>query len=101
MAPPAKRTRAFLDDVESGTPSGNANEGVKVVGFADMPGRIAASATALYAKNLVTFLETMINKETKRVIVNPDDELIKATMLTRAGQVVHPAFGGHALALSG
>ena len=54
MAPPAKRTRAFLDDVESGTPSGNANEGVKVVGFADMPGRIAASASALYAKNLVT-----------------------------------------------
>ena len=42
----------------------------------------------------------MINKVTKRVIVNPDDELIKATMLTRAGQVVHPAFGGHALALS-
>ncbi|KJF69980.1 Re/Si-specific NAD(P)(+) transhydrogenase subunit alpha [Agrobacterium arsenijevicii] len=75
-------------------------EGVKVVGFADMPGRIAASASALYAKNLVTFLETMINKETKQVVVNLDDELIKATMLTHAGQVVHPAFGGNTLAMS-
>ncbi|WP_086995292.1 Re/Si-specific NAD(P)(+) transhydrogenase subunit alpha [Rhizobium sullae] len=69
-------------------------EGVKVIGFANMPGRIATSASALYAKNLVTFLETMVNKETKSVILNLDDELIKATMLTYAGDVVHPAFGG-------
>ncbi|TCU15831.1 Re/Si-specific NAD(P)(+) transhydrogenase subunit alpha [Rhizobium sullae] len=69
-------------------------EGVKVIGFANMPGRIATSASALYAKNLVTFLETMVNKETKSVVLNLDDELIKATMLTYAGDVVHPAFGG-------
>ncbi|ARQ11719.1 NAD(P)(+) transhydrogenase (AB-specific) subunit alpha part 1 [Rhizobium etli] len=69
-------------------------EGVQVIGFANMPGRVAASASALYAKNLVTFLETMVNKETKAVVVNLDDELVKATMLTYAGDVVHPAFGG-------
>jgi NAD(P) transhydrogenase subunit alpha len=69
-------------------------EGVRVIGFANMPGRVAASASALYAKNLVTFLETMVNKETSRVVVNLDDELVKATMLTYAGDVVHPAFGG-------
>ncbi len=69
-------------------------EGVKVIGFANMPGRVASSASALYAKNLVTFLETMVNKETKSVVLNLDDELIKATMLTYAGDVVHPAFGG-------
>lgn len=69
-------------------------EGVRVVGFANMPGRVAASASALYAKNLVTFLETMVNKETRSVVVNLDDELVKATMLTYAGDVVHPAFGG-------
>ncbi len=69
-------------------------EGVKVIGFSNMAGRVAASASALYAKNLVTFLETMVNKETKSVVLNLEDELIKATMLTYAGDVVHPAFGG-------
>lgn len=67
-------------------------EGVKVIGYLNVPGRIAASASLLYAKNLVTFLETMVNKETKALDVNPDDELVKATMLTREGAVVHPAF---------
>jgi NAD(P) transhydrogenase subunit alpha len=71
-------------------------DGVRVIGFANMAGRIAASASALYAKNLVTFLETMIDKETKAIVLNLDDELIKATMLTHAGAVVHPAFGGQA-----
>ncbi|MDW9788496.1 Re/Si-specific NAD(P)(+) transhydrogenase subunit alpha [Sinorhizobium meliloti] len=69
-------------------------EGVKVIGFANMAGRLAASASALYAKNLVAFLETMVNKEAGALVINPVDELIKATMLTHAGEVVHPAFGG-------
>jgi NAD(P) transhydrogenase subunit alpha len=69
-------------------------DGVRVIGFANMAGRIAASASALYAKNLVTFLETMVNKDTKAIAFNREDELIRATMLTHAGDVVHPAFGG-------
>ena len=69
-------------------------EGVKVIAYANVPGRVAASASLLYAKNLVTFLETLISKETKELVVDPEDELVKATMLTHAGQVVHPNFGG-------
>jgi len=69
-------------------------EGVRVIGYLNMAGRIAASASALYAKNLVTFLETMISKDTKELTLKPDDELVKATMLTHGGQVVHPNFGG-------
>lgn len=69
-------------------------EGVKVIGYLNVPGRIAASASALYAKNLLTFLETMVDKETKSVLVNVEDELVKATMLTNGGAVVHPNFGG-------
>jgi NAD(P) transhydrogenase subunit alpha len=67
-------------------------EGVKVVGYLNMPGRIAASASALYAKNLVTFLETMVDKEKKALALNVEDELVKATMLTHGGAVVHPNF---------
>jgi H+-translocating NAD(P) transhydrogenase subunit alpha len=66
--------------------------GVKIAGFANMPGRMAATASALYAKNLFTFVETMIDKSAKKLAVNWDDELVKATLLTRDGAVVHPNF---------
>ncbi len=66
--------------------------GVKIVGHNNVPGRIAASSSLLYAKNLFSFLETMISKETKLFVINPEDELVKATLLTHGGQVVHPAF---------
>ncbi|WP_426127103.1 Re/Si-specific NAD(P)(+) transhydrogenase subunit alpha [Pararhizobium sp. PWRC1-1] len=75
-------------------------EGVKVVGYTNMPGRIAASASALYAKNLVTFLETMVSKETKALALNAEDELVKATMLTHGGAVVHPNFAAEPVVVS-
>jgi H+-translocating NAD(P) transhydrogenase subunit alpha len=64
----------------------------KIVGHLNVPGRLAASASALYAKNLLTFLETMIDKKQKKLAINWDDEIIKGTMLTRDGAVVHPNF---------
>jgi len=64
----------------------------KIVGYLNVPGRLAASASALYAKNLLNFVETMIDKKEKKLALNWDDELIKATMLTRDGAVVHPNF---------
>jgi H+-translocating NAD(P) transhydrogenase subunit alpha len=66
--------------------------GVKIVGYQNVPGRLAASASALYAKNLLTFVETLIDKKEKKLAVNWDDELVKATLLTRDGAVVHPNF---------
>ncbi|NRG17305.1 Re/Si-specific NAD(P)(+) transhydrogenase subunit alpha [Rhizobiales bacterium] len=65
---------------------------VKIVGYLNMPGRIAASASALYSKNLYAFVETLVNKETKQLSVDWSDELVKATALTRDGSVIHPAF---------
>ncbi len=67
-------------------------DGVKIVGYLNVAGRIAASASALYARNLYAFLETMIDKEKKALAINWEDELVKATNLTRDGAVVHPAF---------
>ncbi|MEM6463098.1 MAG: Re/Si-specific NAD(P)(+) transhydrogenase subunit alpha [Pseudomonadota bacterium] len=69
-------------------------EGVQVIGFNNVPGRVAASASQLYAKNLVSFLETMVDKEAKALAVDTEDELVKATMLTHGGKIVHPNFGG-------
>ncbi|CCV09829.1 Re/Si-specific NAD(P)(+) transhydrogenase subunit alpha [Mesorhizobium sp. STM 4661] len=66
--------------------------GVKIVGHLNVPGRVAASASLLYARNLFAFLETLVDKTTKQLAIKRDDELVKATMLTDGGKVVHPAF---------
>ncbi|AXV16216.1 NAD(P)(+) transhydrogenase (Re/Si-specific) subunit alpha [Neorhizobium sp. SOG26] len=71
-------------------------EGVCVIGYANVAGRIAASASALYARNLYAFLETMVDKSTKDFALNLEDELVKATMLTHGGSVVHPTFAAAA-----
>ncbi|MGB6118206.1 MAG: Re/Si-specific NAD(P)(+) transhydrogenase subunit alpha [Mesorhizobium sp.] len=82
-----------VEGAEAGKIVTTAN-GVKIVGHLNVPGRVAASASLLYAKNLFAFLETLVDKETKALKINPDDELQKATMLTHGGEVVHPAFVG-------
>jgi H+-translocating NAD(P) transhydrogenase subunit alpha len=66
------------------------HNGVKIVGHRNVPGRLAASASALYARNLYAFVETLVDKDTKSLAVKWDDELVKATLLTRDGAVVHP-----------
>jgi NAD(P) transhydrogenase subunit alpha len=66
--------------------------GVKIVGYTNVPGRLAPTASALYAKNLFAFLETLVDKKEKKLAVNFDDELVKATCLSRDGALVHPIF---------
>ncbi|AIB12162.1 NAD(P) transhydrogenase subunit alpha [Azospirillum argentinense] len=73
--------------------------GVKIVGHANYPSRIAESASLLYAKNLLALLQSLHDKDPEdntkgRVTLNWDDEIVKAIALTRDGQVVHPAFAG-------
>jgi len=66
--------------------------GVKIVGHLNVAGRIAASASSLYAKNLYAFMEILVDKQTKTLAVKWDDEIVKATALTRDGAVTHPSF---------
>jgi NAD(P) transhydrogenase subunit alpha len=63
---------------------------VTIIGYLNVPGRVASSASQLYARNLMSFLETLIDKKEKKLAVNWDDELVKATVLTREGAIVHP-----------
>ena len=58
----------------------------------NLAGKVPASASGLYARNLQAFIETMFDKETKSLAVKWDDELVKATALTRDGAVIHPNF---------
>jgi len=80
-----------VEGVKPGEVAHSAND-VKIVGHLNVPGRLAASASQLYSKNLFSFLETMIDKTSKTLAINWDDELVKATNLTRDGHVVHPQF---------
>ncbi len=82
-------------NVEGAKPGEVATVGeVTIVGHLNVAGRIAASASALYARNLYAFVATIIDKEKKAVAIDWDDDLVKATNLTRDGKVVHPAFAG-------
>jgi NAD(P) transhydrogenase subunit alpha len=64
--------------------------GATIIGYTNVAGRLATSASQLYSRNLVSFLETLIDKKEKVLAVNWDDELVKATVLTRGGAIVHP-----------
>ena len=63
--------------------------GVKIVGFANLPGRIAADASALYARNLTAFLSLMIDKD-GALAPDFDDEILKGALITHGGVVTHP-----------
>ncbi len=66
--------------------------GVTLVGHLNVPSRIAVDASALYSKNLLNFLTLMIDKDTKLLKIDANDEIVKGTLLTRDGAVVHSAF---------
>jgi NAD(P) transhydrogenase subunit alpha len=63
--------------------------GVAIVGHANVPSRIAVDASQLYAKNLLAFLALLVDKD-KSLKIDTADEIVKATLLTRDGKIVHP-----------
>jgi H+-translocating NAD(P) transhydrogenase subunit alpha len=68
--------------------------GVTIMGYANMPSRVAYDASQLYARNLFNFIKTLFVKKEDVIEIDFDDELIKGTNLTRDGNTVHPQFGG-------
>ncbi|MGI9169962.1 MAG: Re/Si-specific NAD(P)(+) transhydrogenase subunit alpha [Caulobacteraceae bacterium] len=64
--------------------------GVKIVGIANLAGRIAADASALYARNLAAFTALMIG-ENGALIADADDEILRAAQVTAGGAITHPA----------
>ena len=66
--------------------------GVKIVGWNNMAGRIAADASALYARNLVAFVGLMVKDGV--LAIDLEDEILKAAIVTHQGQVVHEGLGG-------
>jgi H+-translocating NAD(P) transhydrogenase subunit alpha len=67
-------------------------DAVKIVGHLNVPGRLAATASSLYAKNLYALLDILVDKTAKSLAIKWDDEIVKATALTRDGAIIHPGF---------
>jgi NAD(P) transhydrogenase subunit alpha len=68
--------------------------GVTLVGHANVPSRVAADATAMYAKNLLNFVTPLVDAESKTLAIDWTDEIIQGCLVVRDGQVVHPALAG-------
>jgi len=66
--------------------------GVTIVAHPNLPSRIAESSSSFYAKNLLNFLTPLVDEKTKSLKLDPEDEIIQGTQLTRGGAMVHPAF---------
>lgn len=77
------------------------HNGVTIIGITNVAGLIATTASQLFARNLLAFLETLIDKTAKKLAIDWDDELVKATLLTRNGAVVHASFVGAGEASAG
>ncbi len=65
--------------------------GVKIIGFCNVPSRLATDSSALYSRNLFNFVGLLLDKEGK-LAVNLDDDILKASTLTKDGQIIHPNF---------
>jgi NAD(P) transhydrogenase subunit alpha len=66
--------------------------GVTILGFNNWPGRIPVASSSLYARNLLTFLTTFWDKDNQAPKLPETDDIVKGTMLTRGGAIVHPTF---------
>jgi H+-translocating NAD(P) transhydrogenase subunit alpha len=65
--------------------------GVRIVGTLNLAGGLSVNASSLYARNLFNFLDPLIEKGADALKINWDDEIIKGTLVTRDGKIVHPA----------
>ena len=65
--------------------------GVKVVGHANVPGRLADDASKLLARNILNFLTPMIDKGEQLLNINTQDEIVAGTLVTRDGAIVNDA----------
>jgi NAD(P) transhydrogenase subunit alpha len=68
--------------------------GVTIMGYTNLPGRLAVDSSSLYARNLFNFISLLVDKKTGMLALNWDDEIVKGSGLTRDGQIVHPVLKG-------
>jgi NAD(P) transhydrogenase subunit alpha len=66
-------------------------DGIKIIGARNLPSRLAPASSVLYARNLLNFVQLIVDKEGK-LAVHLEDDLVKGALLSHEGKVVHPNF---------
>ena len=66
-------------------------DGVTILGHLNMPGRLARDASQLYGRNLYNFVELLIDRESKALAIDFEDEIVKGTLVARDGELVNEA----------
>ena len=61
------------------------HQGVKILGYANVPGRVAKDASALYSKNIFNFLSLIVDKDNNEIKLDWEDEIVNAVVLTQNG----------------
>ena len=64
--------------------------GVRILGFGNVAGRLAENASELFAKNLLNFISPLVNPEANELNIDLEDEIVRGTLVTRDGRIVHP-----------
>ena len=55
--------------------------GIKIMGESNILNKLPVSASNLYAKNVFNFVDNLIDKETKKININLEDEIIEKTLI--------------------
>ncbi len=67
-------------------------KGVKIIGYGNLPGRLPTEASTLYSRNILNLLQLIWNKETKKLNLDFKDDILKGSVLTHGGEIIHPDF---------
>ncbi|UCF91090.1 MAG: Re/Si-specific NAD(P)(+) transhydrogenase subunit alpha [Desulfobacterales bacterium] len=70
-------------------------DGVRIIGLANLPGKVAVHASQMFSSNLFNFIAEFWNAEEKRLALNFDDDIIKGCLITHQGQIVNPVIAKH------
>jgi NAD(P) transhydrogenase subunit alpha len=69
--------------------------GVRIIGLANLPGRVAVHASQMFSSNLFNLVDEFWNTEEKRFELNFDDEIIKGCVITHQGEIVNQMIKDH------
>jgi len=68
--------------------------GVTIMGYTNLPGRLAVDASSLYARNLFNFISLLVDKKSGQLAIDWNDEIVKGALVAKDGEVVHPTLKG-------
>ena len=86
-------------EVGGNTPLTKANEvievhGVTIMGYTNLPGRLAVDSSSLYSRNLFNFVSLIVDKKSGLMAIDWNDEIVKGACVAKDGDVIHPAVKG-------